>query len=146
MTKNLYCEKSILIHSPAGAIWDVLTNPKKIPLYMFGSEVDTDWQPGNPITFSRNSNGVRYVDKGKIIENRKGKVLTFSYWSSQEGYEDIPENYSVIMYSIQQKKNRTCELTYRRNNIPLEFERANQERYLPMLMEGIKNLAENGHE
>ena len=114
LTKNLYCEKSILIHASADAIWDILTNPQKIRFYMFGSEVDTDWKPGSPITFSRNSTGIRFVDKGRIIDNQQAKVLTFSYWSSQEGYDDIPENYSVIRYSIQQKKDRVCELTYRR--------------------------------
>jgi hypothetical protein len=146
MEKNLYCEKSILIHSPAGAIWDVLTNPEKISLYMFGSVVDTNWKPGSSITFSRNFNGSRYVDKGKIIDYQMEKVLRFSYWSSQEGYKDIPENYSVIIYSIQEKKDRTCELTFRRDKIPIEIERANQEKYLPLLMEGIKSLAENGYE
>ena len=74
------------------------------------------------------------------------KVLRFSYWSSQEGYKDIPENYSVIMYSIQEKKDKTCDLTFRRDKIPNEIERANQEKYLTLWMEGIKSLAENGHE
>jgi uncharacterized protein YndB with AHSA1/START domain len=143
MKKNLYCEKSIAVQATAGAIWDVLTNAEKIPLCMFGSQVNTDWKPGSPITFSRNSNGVLYVDKGKIIEYKNGKVLSFSYWSSQEGYGDIPENYSVITYTIQKEMDKTCELTYRRDKIPLELERTNQEKYLPMLMEGIKNLAEN---
>jgi uncharacterized protein YndB with AHSA1/START domain len=143
MEKNLYCEKSVLIRATAGEIWNILTNPEKIPLFMFGSQVDTDWQPGSPVSFFRNSNGTRYVDKGNIIDYKKEKVLQFSYWSSQEGYEDVPENYSVITYSIQPIKDDTCELTYRRDKIPLEFERANQEKYLPMLMEGIKKLAEN---
>jgi uncharacterized protein YndB with AHSA1/START domain len=144
MEKDLYCEKSILIQATADAIWDVLTNPEKIPIYLFGSQVNTDWKPGSPITFSRNPDGIPYVDKGKIIEYMNGKVLKFSYWSSQEGYEDIPENYSVVTYTIQKEAGKGFELTYRREKIPLEFERANQEKYLPMLMKGIKNLAEQG--
>jgi hypothetical protein len=145
MAKNLYCEKSIVIHASAGAIRDILTNPNKIPLYLFGSAVETNWKPGSPITFSRETNGTLYVDKGEVIDNQEEKVLTFSYWSSQEGYEDIKENYSVITYTIKKGIDDTCELTYRRDKIPLEIEWANQEKYLPVLMEGIRNLAENGH-
>jgi hypothetical protein len=83
------------------------------------------------------------VDKGQILENHKDRILKFSYWSSQEGYEDIPGNYSVITYTIQEKKVGFCELTYRRDKIPLEFERANQGKFLPMLMKSIKDLTEN---
>jgi len=146
MEKNLYCEHSIIINATPATIWHVLTDPDKIRVYMFGSEVDTNWNPGSAVTFSRKWDGLLFVDKGKILEYEPEKILKFSYWSSQEGYEDIPENYSVITYTIRRKEDITCEFTYRRDKIPLEKERANQEKYLPVLMGGIKKLAEGGHE
>ena len=146
MEKNLYCEHSIIIDATPATIWHVLTAPDKIRIYMFGSEVDTNWNPGSTVTFSRKWDGLLFVDKGKILEYEREKVLRFSYWSSQEGYEDVPENYSVITYTIQRREDRNCEFTYRRDKIPLEKERANQEKYLPVLMGGIKKLAERGHE
>ena len=146
MEKNLYCEHSIIIDATPARIWHVLTDPDKIRVYMFGSEVDTNWNPGSAVTFSRKWDGLLFVDKGKILEYEPEKILKFSYWSSQEGYEDIPENYSVITYTIRRKEDITCEFTYRRDKIPLEKERANQEKYLPLLMGGIKKLAEGGHE
>jgi uncharacterized protein YndB with AHSA1/START domain len=146
MKKNLYCESSIDIVATPAAIWHVLTAPDKVRIYMFGSEVATNWNPGNTVTFSRKWDGLLFVDKGEILEYEPEKVLKFSYWSSQEGYEDIPENYSVITYTIEKKNEITCEFTYRRDKIPLEKERTNQEKYLPVLMVGIKKLAEDGHE
>lgn len=58
-----------------------------------------------------------------------GKVLKFTYWSSQEGYADIAENYSIITYTLGKENDGRIKLTYRREKIPIEFERKNQERY-----------------
>lgn len=57
--QNLRTERSIVIDADSESIWDVLTNPRKIKLYLFGSEVVTDWRIGSP-----------------------GKLLKYTYWSS----------------------------------------------------------------
>jgi uncharacterized protein YndB with AHSA1/START domain len=31
-------------------VWTALTDPEQIKRYMFGSHVDTDWQPGSRTT------------------------------------------------------------------------------------------------
>lgn len=66
--QNLTTERSIVIDANAESIWDVLTNPGKINLYLFGSEAVTDWKVGSPVTFTRETNGTRYQDKGNILE------------------------------------------------------------------------------
>lgn len=139
---NLSTEKSILIHSSVEMIWDVLTNPDKIKLYLFGSETITDWKVGSPVTFTRVTHGQQWQDKGEILKAIPGKLLKFSYWSSQEGYEDIPQNYSIITYTLEKENGNAIKLTYRRENIPIEFELKNQEKYLPGMLENIKKLAE----
>lgn len=142
MKKNLTTERSILIKANAGSIWDVLTNTEKIKQYLFNSEAETDWKVGKPVTFSRVSEGKKYVDKGKILEVVPQKLLKYSYFSSQEGYADIPENYSTITYSLEKQNENNIKLTYCREHIPIEFERKNQERFLPGMLENIKKLAE----
>lgn len=140
--QNLSTERSVVINSDLKRIWDTLINPAKIKLYLFGSNVETDWKVGSPVTFTRDSNSVRYQDKGIILEYDEGKHLEFSYWSSQEGYADIPENYSVITYTLDKENDKSVKLTYRREKIPIEFEKMNQERYLPGMLEDIKRIAE----
>ena len=140
--KNLTTERSILIKANAAGIWDVLTNTEKIKQYLFNSEAETDWKVGSPVTFSRVSEGKKYVDKGKILEVVPQKLLKYSYFSSQEEYADIPENYSTITYSLEKQNENNIKLTYCRENIPIEFERKNQENFLPGMLDNIKKLAE----
>ncbi|MEP6746638.1 MAG: SRPBCC domain-containing protein [Bacteroidota bacterium] len=144
MTKenNFSTEKSIEINSTPEILWEVLTNPEKIKLFMFGSEIVTSWKPGSPVTFTRVTHGQQWQDKGKILKCMPGELLKFSYWSSQEGYEDIPQNYSIITYTLIKQNPEAIKLTYRRENIPIRFELKNQEKHLPELLEKIKKLAE----
>lgn len=140
--QNLTTKKSIVINAKAESIWDVLTNPDKIKQYLFGSEAITDWKVGSPVIFQRNSGGKIYRDKGEILDVVPNKLLKFSFWSSQEGYDDIAENYSDITYTLETGKNNTIKLSYLREKIPIEFEQKNQERYLPGMLENIKKIAE----
>ena len=51
MNRNLKVSKSIEVNSNAKKVWDALTNPGKIKVYLFGTETITDWQIGSPIIF-----------------------------------------------------------------------------------------------
>jgi hypothetical protein len=146
---NLIAEGQIAIHASVENIWNTLTDPAKIIVYMFGSKVETDWRPGSPVTFTRDRlhpkaepSGKLIQDKGEILQFIPGKFLQFSYWSSQEGYADLPENYTIVTYSIEKINDNEVLLTYRREKIPLEFEWKNQERFLPGMLKDIKRIAE----
>jgi uncharacterized protein YndB with AHSA1/START domain len=147
--QNLRSENSIVINSSAKHIWDVLTNPQLIKLYLFGSNVKTSWHVGSSITFTRDRLHEKakladqpIVDKGQVLEVEKEKYLKYTYYSSQEGYADIPPNYSIVSNSIEKETEDRFKLTYLRKRIPIEFEQKNQEKYLPGMLEKIKNLAE----
>lgn len=146
---NLSTRSSVIINAKASAIWDALTNPDKIKHYLFGSNVHTDWKVGSPIVFTRDrihpsapASEQPIVDKGQLLEVEKEKLLKFSFYSSMEGYDDLPENYSTVTYEIEQKNPRQYKLTYLREHIPIEFERMNQERFLPGMLQQIKAIAE----
>jgi uncharacterized protein YndB with AHSA1/START domain len=147
--KNLSTQGAIIIDASATDIWDVLINPKKIKLYLFGSNVQTDWKVGSPIISTRDrihphaepgENPI--VDKGNVLEIEKEKLLKYTYYNSQEGYDDLPENYSIVTYTIEREKEHQCKLTFLREKIPIAFEQMNQERFLPGMLENIKNIAE----
>jgi len=147
--KNLHTQRSIIINASAVTIWDVLTNPEKIKLYLFGSNVHTDWKVGSPIISTRDRmhplaepGEHLIVDKGQILEVEKEKLLKYTYYNSQEGYEDLPENYSIVTYAIEKENDHQFKLTFLREKIPIAFEQMNQEKFLPGMLETIKNIAE----
>ena len=81
MNKNLKISGSIVINANAEKVWDVLTNPDKIKMYI-GSETLTDWKVGSPVIWQGELGGTKYQDKGKVLENDHGNLLKFEYWSS----------------------------------------------------------------
>ena len=65
MTKNKIknrLTKSISINAPIAKVWDALTNPMIIKLYLFGTDVATDWKEGSPIFFRGNWHGKPYEE------------------------------------------------------------------------------------
>ena len=147
---NFTVECFVLIHATASKIWDVLINPEKIKVYLYGSNVITDWKAGSEILFARDRLHPKapiseklIVDKGKILEIENEKFLSFSFYSSMEGYADLPENYSVVSYTLNREDVNSFRLDYRRTNIPLEIEKRNQDKFMPGMMEQIKMLAES---
>ena len=53
------------IDAPPEDVWRALTDPEVIKQYMFGSEVNTDWKPGSPITWKGEFEGRAYEDKAR---------------------------------------------------------------------------------
>lgn len=103
MDASLVVEDSILIHASPTKIWKALTDPALIKEYLFGTETITDWKVGSELTFQGEWEGKKYKDKGRILEITPGKILSYDYWSGFSGMEDIPENYSTITYTLEEK-------------------------------------------
>jgi hypothetical protein len=67
-------------------------------VYLFGTETRTDWKVGSDIPFQGAYNGQQYKDKGRVIEN---EILKYNYWSGFSGLADMPENYALVNYFIE---------------------------------------------
>ena len=149
-TENKFTvECFIVIHATVSKIWDLLINPEKIKVYLYGSNVITDWKVGSEILFTRDRLHPKapiseklIVDKGKILEIENEQLLRFSFYSSMEGYPDLAENYSVVSYTLNKEAVNRFRLDYSRTNIPIELEKRNQDKFMPGIMEQIKILAE----
>ena len=149
MENGFTVESSIVIHAPVSKIWDLLINPKKIKMYLYGSDVITDWNTGSEILFTRDRLHSKaplaekpIVDRGKVLKIEKERLLKFSFYSSMEGYPDLTENYSIVSYTITRLDVNSFRLNYVRNNIPIEIEKNNQDKFMPGMMKQIKVLAE----
>jgi hypothetical protein len=78
-----------------------------IALYLFGTMVISDWNEGSPLLFTGEWNGKQYTDKGMILKKENEKILQYSYWSSFSPLPDLPENYSVLTFTLSPAENTT---------------------------------------
>ena len=88
------------INVPPKKVWDALTNKEKLRSFFFGSEIDSTWKVGAPITFRGEFNGHRYEDKGVIKTVQPEKKLSFTHWSSLSKMPDKPENYHIVTFDL----------------------------------------------
>ena len=51
---NLVVSQSVTVNASPESLWEVLTDPEKIKIYLFGTETITDWNVGSPISFQGN--------------------------------------------------------------------------------------------
>ena len=141
MDTNSSVKGSIAIKAPVSKIWDILTNPDKIVLYI-GSQTHTDWTVGSPITWEGEMHGTKFQNKGVVLENKPNRLLRFTYWSGMGGDADLPANYSEITYRLNQLSNNSVELIYLRIKIPTALEKQIFDGHLPSMLEEIKRLSE----
>jgi uncharacterized protein YndB with AHSA1/START domain len=129
------------IAAPATRVWDALTQPSQIKQYLFGSTVETDWQPGNAITWSGEYDGRPYQDKGEIIAVRAPERLELTHFSAMSGAEDVPENYHRLVYSLTPIEGGTrVELT--QDNNPDDEAAAHATANWQTMLEGLKRHVE----
>ena len=84
MTGIVATAETEITASPA-RVWSALTDPAQIKRYMFGSEVETDWEPGGTIIWKGEFQGRAYQDKGRVVEVHEN---SFVMRRSLGGHED----------------------------------------------------------
>lgn len=107
MNKELTITTSIEINADKAKVWDALTNPEKIKVYLFGTDTLTNWKTGSEIIFQGEYQGHQYKDKGIILNIKIDELLQYSYWSGFTGLEDKPENYSLVAYKLDTTNGKT---------------------------------------
>lgn len=86
--------------------------------------------------------GTKFQNKGQVLENIPNGVLRFTYWSGMGGDADLPENYSVITYSLSRENDNSVELSYSRIKIATEIETQIFQGHIQFMLEEIKRLSE----
>jgi uncharacterized protein YndB with AHSA1/START domain len=131
------------IDAPPERVWTALTNPKQIEKYMFGSKVETDWQPGSRIVWKGEYEGRKYEDHGEILEADPGHRLELTHFSPLGGREDAPENYHTIVYELEQHSGGTRVRLSQDNNPTREQADRSRSTWEQMLA-GLKEVVEKG--
>ena len=95
------------IEAPATRVWAALTDPGQIKEYMFGSQVETSWEVGSPITWNGEYEGRPYQDKGEVLTYDEPRELSVTHYSPLAGEDDKPENYHTLVYTLDEKDGTT---------------------------------------
>lgn len=98
---------SRLIHAQPREVWSALTNPSRMKAFYFGSDVETDWSVGAPITFRGVVNGRDYEDVGEILSFEPDEKLSYTHWSSLSGNPHTPEHESTVCFELQAEGENT---------------------------------------
>lgn len=101
MSTPLIVTSTITINAPAATVWDMLVNPAKTKLYMFGCETVSDWKPGSELIWKGEYEGKEMIFvKGHIQEIRPGKFLAYTTIDPNSNIDDVSENYLTVTYDL----------------------------------------------
>jgi uncharacterized protein YndB with AHSA1/START domain len=139
--ENLVAEVSTNVEAPVSAVWDALTDPKKIKRYMFGTTVNSSFEVGDPITWKGEFKGKSYEDKGTILRLEPRHLLAYSHFSPLSGERDAPENYHTVVIELSQEGGGT-HVTLRQDNNGTEETRRHSEQNWRAVLAGLKKEVE----
>ncbi len=142
MANHVAAAETEISASPA-QVWAALTEPELIKKYMFGSQVETDWQQGSPIVWRGEYEGKAYEDKGEILEIEQNRRLKITHFSPLSGQEDVPDNYHTLVYEIDENGD-TTRLSLSQDNNASEEEADKATGTWEMVLAGIKEVVERG--
>lgn len=141
---NIELSLSQEINAPAAEVWDALINPAKIKQYLFGTDTHCDWKVGSALRFTGEWEGKQYEDKGTILAIEKEKVLSYNYWSNFSGVADVPENYQIVTFRLQDNGGKTL-LSLTQQNIRSEEVKTHSNENWKIVLGSLKALVENIH-
>lgn len=142
MNKDLSVSESIEINTTKDVLWDVLINPDKIKLYLYGTEAVSNWGVGDPILFQGSYEGTSYQDKGNVLQVMPGALFQYNYWSSFSPMEDKPENYCIVTYTIESISANKVLFRWTQEGFASTEGQAHAQAGMAGLLKQIKEIAE----
>ena len=108
MKTPLIIKNDITINAGIETVWDVLTNKKHTPVYMFGCEALSDWKQGSELLWKGVFDGKELTAvKGKVIRIEKPSLLEYTVFDPNSSYPDVPENYTYVTCKLRAEGART---------------------------------------
>ena len=141
MTQTLTAHASVLINRPAADVWRALVTPASIKEYMFGTNVQSDWHEGSPITWKGEWQGKAYEDKGVIRRIEPNRTLVYTHFSPLMGLPDKPENYHTVTITLTPEGNGT-RVSLAQDNNANEQARDHSQKNWEMMLGGLKTFVE----
>ena len=110
-----------------------------------GADVETDWGPGSPISFTGEFDGKAFKDHGEIRDIEDRRRLTFTHYSPTSGKPDIPDSYNLVDVRLEPQGERT---RVKLSQTPMGGERPDKKtveafrRNWEVMLDGLKTAAE----
>lgn len=139
--KGFIAEARIIVAAPPERVWAALTEPDQVRQYLMGTDLETDWRPGSPITWSGEWEGRSYTDKGEVVEVEEGKRLAYTHFSPLTGAEDSPENYHTLWWNLEEVSGGT-QLVLNQDNNSSQAEADHNRDTWQQVMASLKKVAE----
>jgi uncharacterized protein YndB with AHSA1/START domain len=133
----------VVISASPDRVWTALTDPAQIEQYMMGSQVESDWRVGSPITWKGEYQGKRYEDRGKILEYEPNRRLAMTHFSPLSGAEDRPENYHNVLFELDGDGDET-RVSLSQDGNSSDEEAAHSAKNWQMMLDGLKQVVEKG--
>jgi uncharacterized protein YndB with AHSA1/START domain len=135
--------KSVAIAARAEAVWDTLTNPARIPLWLSDAQVSiqSDWTIGAPMAFTGEWHGLTLADKGDLIAFDKPRPYAYRHWSSLSEAPDVDENYTTVRFELNETDGVTTLSLHQASFISFES-RAHWNFYWSVALDRIRRLTE----
>ncbi|RAJ81930.1 immunity protein 35 of polymorphic toxin system [Chitinophaga dinghuensis] len=117
-----FLHKHITIRASPAKVWDSLTNPALIRLWMpdIDAQLTSNWEKGSEIRLEGHIHGLPFLNKGSIQQIKPPTLLEYTWWSSLTAVADTPENYSVIQFQLQTGSSYMTPLTFRQTGFVSE--------------------------
>lgn len=141
MSNNLVGKATTSIGATKSKVWEALVTPDAIKQYMFGTDVESDWRKGSPITWKGEYKGKTYEDKGVILNIEPEQTLQYSHFSPLSGKPDKPENYHTVTINLSGSDNKT-EVSLSQDNNADEEARKESEKNWGAVLDGLKKHVE----
>lgn len=135
MTDHI-ASSEITVSVPPTKVWDALTDPKQVKQFMFGTDLVTDWKPGERIVWRGEWEGKPYEDHGVVLDFEPETMLRVTHYSPLGGEPDIPENYHTLTYTLEPKGEGT-HLTLTQDNNPTAEAQAHSEEMWSSMLDSL---------
>jgi uncharacterized protein YndB with AHSA1/START domain len=142
MSATFNTEVSMSMKATPERIWKALTDPAEVKAWLFGTELNTTWKEGSPITYKGVWEGKSYEDKGTVLKIIPNRLIVSTYWSGMSGKPDLPENYMKVSYEIHPEAGGNCTLSIRQENAASQKEADHSKGNWEMVLKGLKELVE----
>lgn len=142
--ENKSIHLQILINTSAQNIWAALTQPELIGKWMLDTPVEilTEWREGGTLLERGDLHGLAFENRGRIRRFDPPNELEYTHWSTLSIVPDLPENYSIVRFDLQETVNQTL-LTLTIGNL-LTFEiLKHMEFYWKTALHLLKEVAES---
>jgi uncharacterized protein YndB with AHSA1/START domain len=117
---------TIKLNATLDKVWDTLTNPERVKLWQFGSDLFTTWEVGSNIEFVTEWEGQIFKQWGKILEMKQNELIKYSLFAPRPGLEDKLENYFIMNYVLTEENGQTKLEIIQEDNRPNAVQEAPQ--------------------